>query len=257
MSNMTIEDRISRIHRIAIQDQDLSMSPRVVRTMAKNQDRAAMDEDSAAVAGGSIISFVGDLSRQTKATRRHNSTLFAQLAANANYNRQDDMTKWHEYYGSVLEQLGWTMRSFKLARVNDSDVTSIGSVDKLLLSFAEKYFTGGEVALFRSTIDPLKRTENASAVKGFESSAKSFNKANFQVGVVSNAVDNAVFKIGAYAFETDRTLDEVLFFKTSQNVFFYADNQTMVLNGQIYGVIRQTVLDKLGENANNFIDVEI
>ena len=44
-----------------------------------------------------------------------NSTLLAQLASNKKFPGRplDKMKEWHESYGNILAQLGWSMRSFE------------------------------------------------------------------------------------------------------------------------------------------------
>ncbi len=42
-----------------------------------------------------------------------NSTLFAQLAANKQHDRQNDSGAWYDRYKSVLENIGWTVPHFE------------------------------------------------------------------------------------------------------------------------------------------------
>ena len=42
-----------------------------------------------------------------------NSTLLAQLAANKQYDRQNNVDQWYGYYKTVLEQVGWTVQNFE------------------------------------------------------------------------------------------------------------------------------------------------
>ena len=64
-----------------------------------------------------------------------------------------------------------------------SDASSYGSVDKLLLKLAATYLTNAEFGLFETMIESLKDDKNGDQVKLFDSQAKSFNEANFQLGV--------------------------------------------------------------------------
>lgn len=72
---------------------------------------------------------------------------------------------------------------FSLAKL--SDASAYFSVDNLLLKLAAAYLTGSELVLFQTMIDGLKQGKNNAATKLFDSSSKSFNKANFQVGIAS------------------------------------------------------------------------
>ncbi|RDX44724.1 hypothetical protein OH76DRAFT_1421205 [Lentinus brumalis] len=211
----------------------------------------ANEEESAAVAAGSSVSFVGSLPAQMKSDVL-NSTLFAQLAANKQHDRQEETTKWYDYYKYVLETVGYNVQGFDFAHL--SDANSYLTVDNLLLKLAAAYLSGGELALFTTMIDSLKQAKNEAATKLFDSSSKSFNKANFQVGVASNGQGNAMFKIGAYYYGAEQNIDKVLFFTFgSQKVEFYAGNQTMLLNNEVYSQVRQEILTKLGANAKDLV----
>ncbi len=130
-----------------------------------------------------------------------------------------------------------------------SDANSYLTVDNLLLKLAEAYLSGAELALFTTMINSLKEAKNQGAVTLFDSSSKSFSKANFQLGVAayvyvsfaepscfltllssSNTAGNAMFKIGAYYYGAEQNIDRVLFFTFgSQKVEFYAGMCAMVV----------------------------
>ncbi|RDX44731.1 hypothetical protein OH76DRAFT_1559541 [Lentinus brumalis] len=252
MSPISIHDRIKIIEGIEI--------------ASKLQGRGAVlsdNQDSAAVDAGSSVSFVGNLPGQMKAssTRLYsdvlNSTLFAQLAANKQYDRQNQTTAWYDYYKYVLETVGWNVQGFDFAHLTDAN--SYLTVDNLLLKLAAAYLSGGELDLFKTMLDSLKDAKNEAATKLFDSSAKAFNKANFQLGVASNAQGNALFKIGSYYYGAQQNIDKVLFFTFgSQKVEFYAGNQTMLLNDDVYSQVRVSVLQKLGSNAKDLVnEIEI
>ncbi len=101
----------------------------------------APSQGSATVAGGSFVSFVGNLPSQQKASRMAvlwlvlcvlltptscsqadvvNSTLFAQLVANKQHDRQNDSKAWYDSYQGVLESLGWTVPSFEYVCIASS-----------------------------------------------------------------------------------------------------------------------------------------
>lgn len=94
----------------------------------------AQNEESATVNGGSLISFVGNMTGQMKVVSTAQfywsavwiahmrftlqedvlySTLFAQLAANSHADRQSESTKWYDHYKYVLENVGWKVQSFE------------------------------------------------------------------------------------------------------------------------------------------------
>ena len=88
---------------------------------------------SAWVVGGSIVSFVYDIAEEQKVSTcpfilhessRHTealvvlsiaskndvriSTLFAQLSADAQYDRYKQPNEWYAWYNYILQALGWT-----------------------------------------------------------------------------------------------------------------------------------------------------
>ncbi len=69
--------------------------------------------------------------------------------------------------------------------VSVKDVNSFGTVDNLVLQVADTYLNAAELALFRQMVESLDKARNEAAESLFSSSSKSFNKANFQVGVAS------------------------------------------------------------------------
>ncbi|KAJ8469586.1 hypothetical protein ONZ51_g8885 [Trametes cubensis] len=205
---------------------------------------AAAASDSATVNGGATVSYDDVI----------NSTLLAQLAADKKYpgRPMNKMKEWYDSYRDVLAQVGWAVQQFHMSEIGNSN--SYGSVDKLVLELAAAYLTGGELALFTKMITALKDTKNSGAVKIFDSKAGYFNDASFQVGVASNSGGNAMFKIGTYQYNSSDRITSVLFFTFgSSKVSFFAGNQTMVLNENVYAQVRQAVLDKLGKNAVDLV----
>ncbi|KAI0326057.1 hypothetical protein GY45DRAFT_1437960 [Cubamyces sp. BRFM 1775] len=219
---------------------------------------AAAASDSATVNGGATVSYVANLEGQMKADVI-NSTLLAQLAADKKYpgRPMNKMKEWYDSYRDVLAKVGWNLQHFHMTEMGNAN--SYGSVDKLLLQVAASYLSGNELALFTSMITALKDSKNSNAVKLFDSKAGYFNDASFQVGVASNSGGNAIFKIGTYQYNSSDKITSVLFFTFgSSKVSFFAGNQTMVLNENVYAQVRTMVLKKLGDNAVTLVkEIEI
>ncbi|KAI0331727.1 hypothetical protein GY45DRAFT_1369713 [Cubamyces sp. BRFM 1775] len=212
----------------------------------------AEDQPSASVAAGSSISFVGDLPIGLREDVL-NSTLLAQLSSNKLYNRQTQTAQWYDNYKKVLETVGWVATGFGLS--SQSDAKSYGSVDKLLLTLAESFLTAAEFSLFQTMIEALKDDKNNRQSNIFDSQSKSFNDANFQLGVASNGQGNARFKIGVYTYNASEKIEHVLFHTFgNQSVSFYSGSQDMLLNDDVYSEVREAVRDKLGANAVNLVE---
>ncbi|KAI0332980.1 hypothetical protein GY45DRAFT_1320244 [Cubamyces sp. BRFM 1775] len=136
---------------------------------------------------------------------------------------------------------------------------SEGSVDQLLSRMAGAYLTGGEQAMFTHMMLSLKNPKNQSPLQLFDSIARNSGDASFHVGVASISGGKAVFKVGTYQYHTSGNIDSVLFYSIgSQKTNFYAGNQTMTLNSEIYSAMRSTVMRKLGNSAKELVQaVEI
>ncbi|CDO69244.1 hypothetical protein BN946_scf185042.g146 [Trametes cinnabarina] len=250
MSSLTLQERVAFV-------QDIELQHPVSVASAHTHGTVAAD-GSAAVVAGSIVSFVGNIENQMKASFRLslsdvlNSTLFAQLSANKMADPHNDRISWFGHFKSVLENLGWVVPAWNDEDFHDAN--SIGSVDQLILRLAQDYLSAGEFALFQTVIDSLKEAKNDSALKLFDSSSKESNKANFRAGVVSDAQSNAMFKIWEYSYHVSQDIDNVLFFDFgSQRASFKAGNCTLILDEDVYTQVRGLVLEKLGENARNLI----
>ncbi|TFK88079.1 hypothetical protein K466DRAFT_87883 [Polyporus arcularius HHB13444] len=249
MSALSIQDRINFIRGIDI------IAPHGHGVVLVHAD----GQDSAVVAAGSGLAFVGGLSAQSKADVI-NSTLFAlELAADKQYDRWNNTSAWLDYYKYVLETVGYVVQSFDLAGV--SNANSFLTVDNLLLKLGEVYLSGAELALFTTMVESLKQARNESAIRLFDSYSKSSNKAHFQLGVASDHTqDSTVLKLGVYRYSTEQNIDidSVLFFKfRSQEVEFSAGNLAMVLNNSIYGDIRKEILEQLGPMAKLVKEIKL
>ncbi|RDX44694.1 hypothetical protein OH76DRAFT_1486847 [Lentinus brumalis] len=239
MSALSIQDRINFIRGIDI------IAPHGHGVVLVHAD----GQDSAVVAAGSGLAFADVI----------NSTLFAQLAADKQYDRWNNTSAWLYYYKYVLETVGYVVQSFDLAGV--SNANSFLTVDNLLLKLGEVYLSGAELALFTTMVESIKQARNESAIRLFDSYSKSSNKAHFQLGVASgHTQDSTVLKVGVYRYSTEQNIDidSALFFKFgSQEVEFNAGNLAMVLNNSIYSDIRKEILEQLGPMAKLVKEIKL
>ncbi|TFK88069.1 hypothetical protein K466DRAFT_662581 [Polyporus arcularius HHB13444] len=228
MSTLSIQDRINFIRGIEI----------VVPHGHGVVLARGVGQDSADVAAGSGLAFLGGFSAQSKASLVAqladviNSTLFAQLAANKQCDRWNNASGWLDYYKYVLETVGYVVQSSNVAPL--SDANSSKSVDNLVLKLSATFLAGEEYALFTTM---------------------SNNKANFQLGVASNNQGDTVLKLGLYYYgiEPSIEIEKALFFVFgSKKVEFNAGNQTtVVLDDEIYNYVREDIIKKLGSQAKD------
>jgi hypothetical protein len=246
MSNIlpTHQDSLDRIKGIDLGAIDKTAHHAALRAAAPTSGTASAND-------GSMLSFLGNVTGQMKLDILY-STLLAQLAASAVYNRQTQVSQWYGKYSEVLMYLGWTLQSFDFTTL--SDANSFGSVDRLVIKTAETYLSGQQLELFKAMITSLNSTNGQLAHKIFDNASKNVDKANFQLGVVSNANGNGVMAMGFFAYDAHQNIDKVLFFRFgSTRVDFRQGNQVMTLNGDFYAIVRQAVINKLGDRVNQFI----
>ncbi|KAI0663520.1 hypothetical protein C8Q70DRAFT_362987 [Cubamyces menziesii] len=235
--SLSIDERISFIESL-----DIYNDPAIAA-------EATAASGSAAVNGSAAVYYAANVSAQMK-NDVINSTLFAQLTADAKYpgRPMNKMQEWYNCYKQVLERIGWVVMRFLMSEVDNAN--SYGSVDKLVLKLAAAQLTEGELALLTKTITALKHPKNSDAVRIFDSKAGYTNDASFQVGVASNSGGHTLFHISTHQYHSSDRITSVLFstFGPSK-VSFFTSNQTMLLNGDVYTQVRQAVLKRLGENA--------
>ncbi|KAF9474006.1 hypothetical protein BDN70DRAFT_997340 [Pholiota conissans] len=211
------------------------------------------DEGEEAMVGeGQATSFITGISHQNKHDVM-NSTLLAQLSANAMFNRYSEPEKWYEYYRFVLENLGWVVTGFVFTEQSLQDIAV--SVDKIVLDFLQTYLDPTQLSTIERVISALKNKEDP-AVKIFRSAASDSHQANFQIGCCEeDENENVSFSIGCFAYSTSDNITNALFANLHKaNAKFQNAFQTMTLNTQVYALIREKVIAKLAENAENLID---
>ncbi|KAK7023659.1 hypothetical protein VNI00_016628 [Paramarasmius palmivorus] len=207
--------------------------------------------EQADVVGGQLMSFVEGLDLQNQQDVM-NSCLLAQLAANKQFNKETQTEDWYKYYANVLETVGWVVRTFSFDKVDNAEQS--GTVDALVIDIMSNVLSGKDLDLLKRAIEALKNSDNGLRI--FNSLAKSGQQASFSLGVCNQASNgNVLFQIGYYYYSTNVDITNVLFFKfVDTTVNFSQGNQEMELNTEVYGTVREQVLEKLGKNASEFID---
>ncbi|GBE89958.1 hypothetical protein SCP_1702840 [Sparassis crispa] len=203
----------------------------------------------AAVNGSLLQSSVGNLDPVHKDDVL-NSTLLAQLAANQAGG--DDKEKWYKKFKEVLENVGWVVESFSFAEIEN--VNTYGSVDKVVIAMLDPHLSPEAGTVVKATIDAMRRRVNASANVIFQENAWDGQTADFQVSVASAADgDNVQLHIGCFDYTAKGAAGNVLFFKFGHRAvkFTYA-TQTMVLNEDIYKIVRDMVKEKLGTAIQSY-----
>ncbi|KZT03738.1 uncharacterized protein LAESUDRAFT_728748 [Laetiporus sulphureus 93-53] len=212
----------------------------------------ADDEETASVVDSSAISFVGNLSAQQKSDVI-NSTLFAQWAANSQFNRNKEPTKWYDVYTSTLEKVGWTVQAMSFMELPNA--STYGTVDKAVLRVMETFLTPALVEPFRAMIEALDKPDAERAYSIFKKRSWEQTMADFQSGVcILGNGNNVKWRIACYDYQASGFDGNVLFFKFgSSSVTFQYNTQDMVLDEKKYSTVRQDIVESLGANAKDYV----
>jgi hypothetical protein len=219
-------------------------------------DSSKAGQEAGYVDGGSLISFASGVSGQSQSDVL-NSTLLAQLAANKKYDREKDTENWYKFYRSVLENVGWVVGSFEFQRYEASKAS--GTIDKIALELLAAIAVGNEIAVVNKTLETAKslanKASNDGRIKLFESSTHSGSAGNFQIAAASESGNVMAMKIGAFYFKAQQTVTNLLFFDfSSSGATIYKGSQTVSLNKEVYGNVRQQIVGKLGDKAKSYIE---
>lgn len=216
------------------------------------------DEDKAAyVSAGSIFSFVAGLKSQQKEDVL-NSTLLAQLAANKAFDREKDTENWYKKYREVLEKVGWVISDFDFTKYKAEGTTF--EISKVMLDILAAIASENAMLVTKSAIDAVKALDNGSkAFTIWDSTTHSSTNGNFAIAPCVNDDGNVVMGIGCSYFSTQTINSNFLWFSySSSSVDLYKGTQTVVLNEDVYSSVRKVVIEKLGDNAVNYIaDLDI
>lgn len=247
-----IGSALDYIARLDIPEADPQM-PRLQRPEAAIfQD----DTEGAAVDAGSLVSFVAGLTALHKSDVL-NSTLLAQLAATKQYNRFTQTKLWYDKYIEVLANVGWVVPAFAYRDYSPSGDSLV--VSDAVLDILAAIATGNEMAILATSLNALKSDTNDKQLVLFDSQSFPENVGTFQIFPVGEDDGQVVMVLSAMQFNSEKHVNKFLWFTwTKTTVRLVQSSQKAVLNEDVYGKVRQAVIDKLGGNAEKYIaDIEI
>lgn len=252
---MTMSVDVPKMQRF-IEELEIAEVPRSVAKLPRTELEMT-SEQSAAVDAGSLISFLEGMDPQHKKDVL-NSTLLAQLAANKQYDREQDPERWYTYYREVLENVGWVVGSWDFDRFSSSSASY--EVDAVVLAVLRAVCTPNQLLLAVAALEALKKApEEGKPAKLFDTQGANGEKGNFQIGSCVSSGGNVSLSIGVFYFSTETVVRRILFYKfNSVKTSMYKGGQSIVLNEEVYAKVRKAVVDKLGDKAASFVaDLEI
>jgi hypothetical protein len=226
------------------------------RGIAKHQAADGTSPSAAAVDAGSQVSFVVGLTDQQKSDTL-NSTLLAQLAASKQVNRDSDPQAWYDQYINVLSQVGWVLQNFSFTQYQASGSTF--DVNTVVLEVLAEVATGDELSAATATLAALEANPSGDGATLLNTETHSASQGNFQIAVASNVNGTVIMKLGVFYFSTTDTIVQILGFRFgSSSTSFFKDAEVINLNNDVYSLVRDAVIAKLGDKAQQFVvDLDI
>ncbi|HEX3101330.1 MAG TPA: hypothetical protein VHQ01_06055 [Pyrinomonadaceae bacterium] len=218
----------------------------------------SVDAPSASASGGSTVSFVKGFPLLQRSDVL-NSTLLAQLAANAAFDREQATVEWYGKYIEVLENVGWVLQGFSFASFYSGSASF--TLDKVVLNIIAAIATQNELAVVKATLDALQKSgDNDKPLKILDTEGSSGPAGNFQIsGATVDADKNTSMTLGAFYFKATEHRTRFLWWEwRSAEINVYYGAQSVTLNDEVYATVRAAVKEKLGANAAKFIaDIKI
>jgi hypothetical protein len=212
----------------------------------------------AAVDAGSVLSFVSGVTAEDKSDVLF-STQLAQRAASARHDRYEATEDWYRVYAEVLEHLGWVGEGFAFTQRGSS--SGEFRMEKSALDVIATIATGAQLAILVKALDTMRNlAEEDGAIRVFELQAVAELSGNFQLGAVQRAENGALsLALGAFRFRSKDNRRRVLFWKWgAAEIEFWTAAQKMTLNAELYAPLRRVVVEKLGEEAADYVvDLEV
>jgi hypothetical protein len=202
---------------------------------------------------GSVMSFVGGVGPQARDDVLY-SVQLAQLGASGAADRFTQPQAWYLKYVEILGNLGWASEQFAFTLHEQGEGEF--RMDKAALAIITAIATQNQLAVLQQSITALsKLAEKDNTISLFEFHSSLEASGNFQLGTVQVGENGALsMAMGAFHFRAVDERRRFLFFKWgSREVNFWTAAQRMTLNQGLYARNRQAIIDKLAEEAGQFI----
>lgn len=202
--------------------------------------------DSAQIDAGMLLALDRSLSPQDRADIS-NSTLFAQLAADAKADRFAQPTQWTASFANILGTIGWNIgqtRARSPVRLDDP-VDWREVVDQAFVGYA-----GAALSARAMKAASLLRPDGA-PLEIWEANATQSHEGNFLVQSCQSSNDDVLGDSVQVTYTLIREPDGFLSWITYYEVT--TTTRQSVLNEDVYKVVRQQIIDKLGDLPRSYI----
>lgn len=209
------------------------------------------------VDSGVLVTFPASTSKQRQEDVL-NSLLFAQLAADKEYNRLDDPLNWFSYFEYILRNVGWVLTNlkFQIDPGEDYFVFSSLALNQMIKNGSETK----DVETFRkifNILHSLPDTDPSIEILYRNTFNETSQASSLILSSFEETEDKGVqLKLIMIGFEgVDEELHRYLFhvYDSKRVSFPEAKSTTMVLNEDTFAKIRASIIEKLGDKIKTMI----
>jgi hypothetical protein len=208
-------------------------------------------EKGGSLAAGHLVGFTAGMQPRNQSDVL-NSLLFAQLAASAQYDRQDH-ANWYGMYNGVLEQSGWVIQNREF-----TEYVATGSsftINDVVLQILAGVATPGQLAAITAAVAALKSlSDKDHRLQLWDRTTHKATSGNLQVGAASDEGGAVAIASAALRFTASQQVTNVLWFHFSKETTHLQRSATaMSLSPDVYATVRDTIVARLGDRAAKYV----
>lgn len=207
---------------------------------------------SAAVSASSVISFVDTLTPGQKEDVLL-STLFAQRAADAQFDPIKQREDWFGSYMETLGILGWVRSEAPFS--SSAKMQGSGSFDQLILATLAQVATGNQFDIVNSAMDALRGlADDDGKIKLFDFETSHTSGGNFQIGSAEAGPGEISLALGAFNYTHKDKKRNILFVSWGKNELdYWLIAQRLSLGAGAYDPVRDLVKSRLDQSRKSLI----
>lgn len=211
-------------------------------------------KESATVGPEMINIYLAGVSEQNREDV-DNCKLLVQNAANQLFDPIKELQQWYKYYIDSLARLGWVIQAaqFKNQTIQKSGLT----MDILAVYAAQSLLQGNAPRLAQSAAKAVEGVKsNQGLIDLYNRRANVGTDAKFDMSPVwQTAQGSPMMILNCNTLNVRESTRGILFWKsTSQSTSFTTAVQASYLNVSVYNRVREPVLAKLGQAAEDYLE---
>jgi hypothetical protein len=254
MKHLSPKERLEFVQHLELDRPKIKAGqPKTIVRDIPETPKITADDKANYVDDGSLVSFVAGLSSEDK-TDVLNSVLLAQLAANKKHDRYAEPEAWYKSYHQILSTIGWvgqqdTFKEYKTTALKIN-------VEKAVLEILGSLALGATaIALVTQALSALGNlSKHDSTFVLWDQSSHSLTTGNFQIAASEKSGTDVVLHLGTFYFTATQTDTHFLFFDFSTDDIRLSNSaMTMTLNKDLYAHVRNSVIRKLGDMADDLV----